>query len=244
MYLISYCGVGLPDVRPHRGSILKTCSGRAVSGFSSKKGAVMHINLGPGQRTPSLVRHAGIAVIGCFALTIPLASANAGFFDFLFAPLQPAAPVYRPQPHVYRPHFEHRQRAYSGHKKALAARSHKIVEAKIPRALTHGRIDLMDDDSLKDGDAVMTEGGIRIFVGSEGSHHRSDDFAQISEAESLSRRERAALLAMDPRHEGGHEGERSTQPKLLVGRSAADPRLSAGEMIVDPRGNQIRYVGP
>jgi hypothetical protein len=96
----------------------------------------------------------------------------------------------------------------------------------------------MDDDSLRDGDAVMTEGGIRVFVGSEGLHHGPDDFARIAESEGLSRRQRAALAAIEPRD------KKEAQPVLLAGRSVADRGLSAGEMIVDPRGNRIRYVGP
>ena len=83
----------------------------------------------------------------------------------------------------------------------------------------------------------MTADGLRIFIGSEGSHHTLDDFASVSETEGLSRRKRSALLAVD----AGHAGE---QPGVVVGRSAAEPGLSSGVPIIDARGAKIRYVGP
>ncbi len=129
-------------------------------------------------------------------------------------------------------HVEHHK------KKVAAAPRHRIVEAKA-HPVAPGSVDLMDDDSLRDGDAVMTADGLRIFVGSEGRHHSSDDFARISETEGLSRRERSALLAVD----AGRAGE-GRQPALVAGRSASNKGISAGVSIVDSRGARIRYVGP
>ncbi len=129
-------------------------------------------------------------------------------------------------------HVEHHK------KKVAAAPRHRIVEAKA-HPVAPGSVDLMDDDSLRDGDAVMTADGLRIFVGSEGRHHSSDDFARISETEGLSRRERSALLAVD----AGRAGE-GRQPVLVAGRSASNKGISAGVSIVDSRGARIRYVGP
>jgi hypothetical protein len=190
---------------------------------------------GKHERREGFARRAGVFAIGCVILALSSTSAAAGFFDFLFSSFPPAAPA-GPPAHFTPPraHFEHRHRAHSGQKKAR-----RVIEARIPRALTQERIDLMDDDSLKEGDAVMMEGGIRIFVGAEGPHHRAGDFAGISESETLSRRQRGALLAIDP----GREGQ-VARPALVTGRSAADQGLSAGAMIVDPRGKKIRYVGP
>jgi hypothetical protein len=84
---------------------------------------------------------------------------------------------------------------------------------------------------------VMTQDGLRVFVGDEGPHHSQGDFASVSETEGLSRRARSALLAVD----AGREGAR---PALVTGRSAAGTGISAGAAIVDAKGRQIRYVGP
>ncbi|VFU08249.1 conserved protein of unknown function [Methylocella tundrae] len=97
----------------------------------------------------------------------------------------------------------------------------------------------MDDDSLRDGDAVMTPDGIRIFTGSSSTHHSTDDFAKISEIKGLPSRERNVLLAIDAGSSGG-----SGDSALLVGRSVADSGLSEGAMITDAKGHRIRYVGP
>ena len=180
---------------------------------------------------------ATIVAAACIALAIPASPATAGFFDFLFPPAQPAMPAYRPPP---RQHFFHHRIAHVEHhkKKVAAAPRHRIVEAKA-HPVAPGSVDLMDDDSLRDGDAVMTADGLRIFVGSEGRHHSSDDFARISETEGLSRRARSALLAVD----AGRAGE-GQQPVLVAGRSASNKGISAGLSIVDLRGQKIRYVGP
>lgn len=173
-----------------------------------------------------------IAAATCIALAIPLGPASAGFFDFLFPPAQPTMPIYRPAPH-----FVHHRIAHVEHhkKKVAAAPRHRIVESK--HLVAPMAVDVMDDESLRDGDAVMTADGLRVFIGSEGSHHTQDDFASVSDADSLSRRKRTALLAVA----GGRESAQST---LVAGRSAAEPGLSAGVPIVDARGAKIRYVGP
>jgi hypothetical protein len=185
------------------------------------------------RRLSSAARRATIAVASCIALAIVVSPARAGFFDFLFPSAQPAMPAYRPPPHFFHrriAHVEHHQ------KKIVAAPRHRIVEAKA-HPVAPGAVDLMDDDSLRDGDAVMTPTGLRIFVGSEGRHHSQGDFARISDTEGLSRRARSALLAVD----AGHAGE---APAPVTGRSATDTGISAGVPIVDPRGQKIRYVGP
>jgi len=182
-------------------------------------------------------RRFGGASVACILLAMPASPASAGFFDFLFPPAQPARPampMYRPAPH-----FVHHRIAHVEHHKkkvALAHRGHKIVEAKA-HPVAPMAVDVMVDESLRDGDAVMTAEGLRVFVGLERSHHTQDDFASVSDTEALSRRKRTALLAVA----GGREG---AQSQLVVGRSAAEPGLSAGVPIVDARGVKIRYVGP
>jgi len=207
----------------------------------------------PGQETPPLrrvgisldrpaqarcfgsgARFASVAAASCFALAIVVSPASAGFFDFLFPSYQPPAPVYRPPPH-----FFHRRVAHvEHHPKKVAVAHHRIVEAK-SHPVASGAVDVMDDDSLRDGDAVMTSDGLRIFVGSAGDHHNRGDFVKISETEGLPRSERSALLALDVSHEG-----QAQHPAALAGRSAAEAGITAGVPMVDPRGRKIRYVGP
>jgi hypothetical protein len=184
------------------------------------------------RRLSSVARRATIAAAACIVLAMPFSPARAGFFDFLFPPAQPAMPAYRPPPHF----FHHRISHVEHHKKKVAARLWRgTAEAK--HLAAPGAVDVMDDDSLRDGDAVMTADGLRIFIGSEGRHHMQGDFVSVSETGGLSGRERSALLAVV----GGREGGQSA---LVTGRSAAEPGLSAGVPIVDPRGARIRYVGP
>ena len=178
------------------------------------------------------VRRISVGSVACILLTMPASPASAGFFDFLFPPAQPAMPIYRPAPH-----FVHHRIAHVEHhkKKVAAAPRHRIDEAK--HLVAPIAVDVMDDETLRDGDAVMTAEGLRIFIGSERPHHTQDDFASVSDAEALSRRKRTALLAVAGAREAG-------QSTLVAGRSAAEPGLSAGVPIVDARGAKIRYVGP
>ena len=97
----------------------------------------------------------------------------------------------------------------------------------------------MDDESLRPGDAVVTASGIRIFIGSSGSHHAPEDFRKLSEIKGLPKRERKALAALDGQGSGpdGKSG-------MAAGRSASELKLVSGETIIDPQGRSIRYVGP
>jgi hypothetical protein len=99
--------------------------------------------------------------------------------------------------------------------------------------------DLMDDDSLRRGDAVMTPSGIRIFIGSSGDHHEPEDFRKPSEIKGLPKVERKALAALDAQG-SGTDGK----PGMATGRSASELKLVFGKTIVDPQGRSIRYVGP
>lgn len=179
------------------------------------------------------------------ALALPLDTAQAGFFDFLFAPPPFAPNPYQGYPGAMAPHWRgphlHRHRP-----KIVERRRHRIaaIEKTQRGALTHiASTGIMDDKSLQEGDAVMTQRGIRIFTGSSNAHHSPDDFAKLSEIKGLPGRARAALAAIDAnRSESGDLAPR--QQGVLTGRSAADPRLSAGAMIADPKGRMIRYVGP
>lgn len=192
-------------------------------------------------------RHAAVAAAAALAVASPLDSANAGFFDFLFSP-QPA--IERPMMSVYpgrppprwraEPRFHKRERSHLAHRHPIFVEKTGIEKgphSKPPHLATN----LMDDDSLQEGDAVMTQRGIRIFIGS-GEHHRLDDFVDLSEIKGLSRRHRSSLAAIEA--PPGASGRINRQPEVVTGRSAADPDITAGAMITDSKGRRIRYVGP
>jgi hypothetical protein len=165
-------------------------------------------------------------------------TARAGFFDFLFGP--PAVPEQQPYDaeRVYRHRFSHGFHAHkpaARHKLALADKPDHPVRPLAPA-------DIMDDPSLKRGDAVMTPAGIRIFVGYSGVPHHPEDFRKISEVKKLSQRERSALAALDTpaikvEKQGADQGP-------AMGRSASEHKITAGETITDSNGRTVRYVGP
>jgi hypothetical protein len=159
--------------------------------------------------------------------------AHAGFFDFLFGQFfggMPGhwgtAPGFRG--HAY-PSFHRHRHKLSAHRKTIVADNHPV--GPVPPT------DLMDDDSLRRGDAVMTPSGIRIFVGSSGDHHEPEDFRKPSEVKGLPKVERKALAALDAQG-SGMDGKGAT------GRSASEPKLVFGKTIIDSQGRSIRYVGP
>jgi hypothetical protein len=182
---------------------------------------------------------ASVAAAACLALTFPLASANAGFFDFLFAP-QPSPQIAVPYPDQMSQRFGYHRR-----RPKPVALHRKIQMAKIHRsALPHLGLDFMDDDSLHNGDAVMTPSGIRIFTGSSSDRHSADDFSKLSEIKGLSSRKRAALVAIDAHLSAATEQPKDRAADAVTGRSVADAGVSEGSIITDPKGRQIRYVGP
>ena len=173
--------------------------------------------------------------------------AHAGFFDFLFGQLfqgratRPYEGNFGGMPGQWGadpgfrrhadPSFRRHGHKHSAPRKMVVADSHPVG----PLAPT----DLMDDDSLRRGDAVMTPTGIRIFIGSSGDHHEPEDFIKLSEIKGLPKRERKALAALDTQGSGtdGKSG-------MATGRSASERKLVFGETIIDPQGRSIRYVGP
>jgi hypothetical protein len=164
--------------------------------------------------------------------------AHAGFLDFLFGPFQtrvrPDGGYFGGMPH-WGTDQGFRRRAH-GHK--LTARR-KLLVADNHQAGPLPPADLVDDDSLRPGDAVMTTSGIRIFVGSSGTPHAPQDFRKLSEIKGFSKRERKALAALDAQGSG-----LDSNPGMATGRSASELKAVSGETIIDPRGRSVRYVGP
>lgn len=167
--------------------------------------------------------------------------AHAGFFDFLFGP--------PPQTRAVEPHYAnpwpfrgHTDRGFHRHAHRLAPH-HKLAAADKHPVRPQAPTDIMDDDSLKHGDAVMTQAGIRIFVGDSGSHHEPEDFRKPSEIKKLSQRERSALAALDTAG-SNPEGKKPGEFGIATGRSATERKVTVGETITDPNGRTVRYVGP
>ena len=188
-------------------------------------------------------RGGAIAVTLASGIAFP-SIAHAGFFDFLFGqPERPAVRPYEPYPNglPYWGTEGFRRRADRGfhrHGHKLMGRR-KVVVADNHPVGPLAPTDLMDDDSLRPGDAVVTPSGIRIFIGSSGSHHGSEDFRKPSDIKGLPKRERKALAALDAQ-DSGTDGK----PGIATGRSASELKLVFGETIIDPQGHSIRYVGP
>ena len=183
-------------------------------------------------------RGAAVLAIGVLAGLAAPTCAQAGFLDQLLGVFQPPAPVQQPQPsyggyasptmHV----FSERRRV----RKHVAAISDKPVLQK-----TTG---LMNDRTLRAGDAVMMKDGLHVYVGPASSTHDLDQFVSLDDARHLAGKERVKLAAMDTAHDDPlAHGE--TPDTIASGRSAAvSTPIVAGYHITDAKGASVRYVGP
>lgn len=172
-------------------------------------------------------------------LSVPV-PASAGFFDFLFNPKAPIWNPFAPEPGQARPSQETAPaRKKKPHNSAV--RTVRLVERAHPSGLPPASRDFMDDGSLRDGDAVMTANGIRIFTGPRSERHHPENFATLGEVKGLGKHERAALAALDGHTASVNRTE--TKQNLATGRSAARP-AAADALVTDSRGRTIRYVGP
>lgn len=191
--------------------------------------------------TARLGRGFAIALLG---ISLFPGVAQAGFFDFLFPQFRAPAPRFFESRPGYRqwgggPGY-HR---HSFHRHKVAVHRKIILADKTDHPVRpHAPINIMNDESLQEGDAVMTHAGIRIFVGDYGRHHKPSDFRKLSEIKGLSTRERKALAAFDA--PGSNSGGTGGKTGLVTGRSATDAAIVTGETITDARGRTIRYVGP
>jgi hypothetical protein len=187
-----------------------------------------------------------VVTVGLGQSAIFSGTARAGFFDFLFGPppQAPAARGYEPYPpHMRAPRYPLRWRAFRKHQHRehqFTARRTLIVAniAEHPGRLG-GPVDLMEDESLRKGDAVMMPGGIRIFVGYPGSPHTPEDFRKPADVNGLSKRERKAFAGLD-----AQDTDSAGKSVMTSGRSAQQLKEGVGKTITDPKGRLIRYVGP
>jgi hypothetical protein len=181
----------------------------------------------------------GAFIFICAALVLP-STAEAGFFDQLFGG-GPSHSFFGDQPAIqYRaaPRHIHHPR--------------KIVEEK-PAVQTP--TDLMHDETLHYGDAVMTTSGIKIFTGERHYVHDMDDFTPLKDVR-MKPKEKMALAEINAARTGqaletnssdqnALDQKSKTAPDVVTGRSAAVVTPAAKEvMINDHDGKPIRYVGP
>jgi hypothetical protein len=187
-----------------------------------------------------------VATVGLVQTIVFPGIAQAGFFDFLFGPFQSRTVghyggYFGGMPGYRGPVFHrHAERGFHRHEHKLAARRNlSVADETDDSAPPSAPADLMDDDSLRPGDAVMTESGIRIFIGSSGTPHAPQDFRKPSEITGVSKRERKALAALD-----AQGSSLDSNPGIATGRSASELKAVFGKTIIDPRGRSVRYVGP
>jgi hypothetical protein len=130
--------------------------------------------------------------------------AHAGLFDFLFGRHDAPAPqISAPPPSVNsfrRPivsSFRRKARSEVAHKPVKESRSRSVAlcckDGGDPMAA------ILEDPTLRAGDAVMTEQGMTIFEGSGGAtRHQLADFVPLSKASKVSSNTRARVTALVP----------------------------------------------
>jgi hypothetical protein len=117
---------------------------------------------------------------------------------------------------------------------------HKNSSDKTP-VFDHQSFGLKKDATLREGDAVMTRSGIRIFAGTSSGEHQTDEFAKLEEAKGLSPAEQTALAAIDAPY---GEIKSASADELMTGRSTVANSSVAWKWLRDPKGRLVRYVGP
>ena len=211
---------------------------RDLSRYLTVKGITM--------TSKSFSRHCQVVVSLIFGTVLAIApgTARAGFLEDLFgggvpsapatqsAPAPEAGPATSPDFGLPIPmHREHRRPK----KKVAAAATTPVLQKTTA---------LMDDKTLRPGDAVMMKTGVHVYTGPEASHHDVSQFVALDSARHLSSQERGQLIAMDITRRDPLEYVASNRTILQEGRSAGEQPIVTGYKITDARGRSIRYIGP
>jgi hypothetical protein len=180
-------------------------------------------------------------LLACIAFSVQTGVAHAGFFDMLFGTQgQPAAPSYNaPLDDSYlqaRP-FDRMRRPHK-HVAAELKEDHAAIKEAAKTT------DIMHDKTLRPGDAVVTEKGVRIFEGEKSSSHDGDDFIKVSEAPKLSPELRNTLDAIDAHRSQPSWQMGEAELPLQTGRSSASDAPQSALAATDKDGHTIRNVGP
>ena len=170
------------------------------------------------------------------------ASAHAGFFDQLFGGGTPAPEPQQVQPDGGGYSYDQLNQGYT----AIPSRpraAKKRVASVDRKPVLQKTTDIMSDNTLRPGDAVMMKSGVHIFAGDSDSHHDKSDFVALDTAHHVSKDAKGQLVALDVAHRAPLEYAASTTT-MLEGRSVGGREISEGYKITDVRGRSIRYVGP
>ncbi len=82
--------------------------------------------------------------------------------------------------------------------KLVAGANNGLCYAAQPQSPDPGRSDaLLHDVTLRQGDTVMTDQGVRVFEGGGGCPHKNSEFLALADARDVSRTKRGALLAIE-----------------------------------------------
>jgi hypothetical protein len=153
------------------------------------------------RQSPRTIQRAGVLVA---ALLMTAPEAHAGLFDFLFgrhdapipqisAPPQSVNSFRRP----FVSSFRRKARTEAAYKPVNESRSRSVAlcckDGGDPMAA------ILEDPTLRAGDAVMTERGMTIFEGSgAATRHQPEDFVALSKASKVSSKNRAHVAALVP----------------------------------------------
>ena len=113
-----------------------------------------------------------------------------------------------------------------------------------PDNVNHTKIvSLMKDFTLRKGDSVMTQRGIRVFRGTTNYPYRQRDFLSLAATEDLPSGKRSALSAIE-RATGHAVPRKLVVPKATSPRSAQPGPYTPINVVKDPQGRPIRAIGP
>ena len=183
-------------------------------------------------------RSAVVLAIGVMAgLASAPTGAQAGFLDQLFGVFQAPAPMQQPS-------FDGDRATATAPAFTVRKRVRRHVAAVGDKPVLQKTTSLMDDKTLRAGDAVMMENGLHVYAGPEASTHQLGQFVSLDDARHLSNQDRIKLAAMDTtRNDPLSHGE--NPDTIASGRSAAvSAPISVGYRITDAKGASVRYVGP
>ena len=180
------------------------------------------------------------ALLACLAISAQTGVAHAGLFDLLFGSQQPA-PTYA-QPPLADTYLETRPFEKMRRQTRRVETAPKEDHAAIKEAAKS--TDIMHDRTLKPGDAVMTDNGVRVFDGGKSSHHDSDDFVKLSDTSGMSRQLRSTLDAINAHRSQPSWQMGEAELPLQTGRSSTGSATPAPRTSVDKDGHTIRVVGP
>ena len=197
----------------------------------------------------------GIALFaGVACLSFTSAVAQAGFFESLFgltpASVQPSTAIApaSPQSPISGRHQASRQTGLiSQHRKRYhnhpSYKGSQVAAAVVSdKPLLQRKTRLLDDRTLRVGDAVMTNDGIRIFSGAVGAHHEVKHFVALRNAQHVAKSARAILSQIDDAARSDIGRDR-TPTDLQSGRSVGTAADQWRPSYADPN-TSVRYVGP